>query len=75
MSRKLLQYHKHELHFGLNSVNLSDYIKNYKQPLIIYDLAIIKERIAWIQSWRQLGKLHFAVKANFNLDILKLIKG
>lgn len=74
MSRMLLQYHNHELHFGLKSVNLCDFVKNYKQPLIIYDLAIIKERIGWIQTWKRLGKLHFAVKANFNLDILKLIK-
>lgn len=70
----LLQYHNQELHFGLKSVRLSDYVKNYQQPLIVYDLEVIKERIGWIQDWKQLGKLHFAVKANFNLDILKFIK-
>ncbi len=74
MSRKLLQYHNDQLHFGLKCICLSDYVKNYQQPLIIYDLAIIKERIEWIQSWQRLGKLHFAVKANFNLAILRLIK-
>lgn len=74
MSRKLLQYHNQELFFGLKPGKLSEFVKNYKQPLIIYDLDIIKERIEWIQGWKKLGKLHYAVKANFNLDILKLIK-
>lgn len=55
-------------------MRLSDFVKDYKQPLIIYDLDIIKERIKWIQGWKKLGKLHYAVKANFNLEILKLIK-
>lgn len=70
----LLQYKNQELFFGIKSVRLSDYVKNYTQPLIIYDLDIIKERIGWIQNWKKLGKLHYAVKANFNLDILKFIK-
>ena len=74
MSRKLLQYHNEELHFGLTPKPLSEFVKNYKQPIFVYDLDIIKERIEWIQGWKQLGKLHYAVKANFNLDILKLIK-
>lgn len=74
MSRKLLQYNNQELFFGLKPVRLNDFVKNYKQPLIIYDLDIIKERISWIQGWKKLGKLHYAVKANFNLEILKLIK-
>jgi diaminopimelate decarboxylase len=74
MSRKLLFYKNHELHFGLNPVALSRFVNNYKQPIIVYDLDIIKERISWIQSWKRLGQLHYAVKANFHLDILKLIK-
>ncbi len=74
MSRKLLQYSNQELHFGLIPKRLSEFVKDYKQPLFLYDLDIIKERIEWIQEWKKLGKLHYAVKANFNLDILKLIK-
>lgn len=74
MSRKLLQYQNQELIFGLKRVCLTHYTNNYKQPVIIYDLDIIKERIQWIQSWKKLGKLHFAVKANFNMEILKFIK-
>lgn len=74
MSRRLLQYHNQDLFFGLKPVKLNDFVANYTQPIIIYDLNVIKERINWIQGWKKLGKLHYAVKANFNLDILKLIK-
>lgn len=70
----LLQYLNNDLYFGLSPKALSSFIKDYKQPLIVYDLDIIRERIGWIQSWQGLGKLHYAVKANFNLEILKLIK-
>ena len=74
MSRKLLEYQNQDLYFGLKPSRLSDFVTDYKQPIIIYDLNIIKERIHWIQNWKRLGQLHYAVKANFNLDILKLIK-
>lgn len=70
----LVHYHQNELHFGLKPTKLSEFIKNYKQPVILYDLEIIKERIEWIQTWKRLGRLHYAAKANFNLDILKFIK-
>jgi diaminopimelate decarboxylase len=74
MSRKLLQYQQNQLCFGLNPKPLIDFIKNYDRPVIVYDLDIIKERISWIQRWSDLGKLHFAVKANFHPRILKTIK-
>lgn len=74
MSRQLLSYKENDLHFGVKSIRLSDYVKNYQQPVIVYDLDVIKERIRWIQSWKRLGKLHYAVKANFHLEILGLIK-
>ena len=74
MSRKLLQYQNQDLFFGMKPTKLSDFVANYKQPIIIYDLNIIKERIHWIKSWKRLGQLHYAVKANFNLEILRLIK-
>lgn len=74
MSRKLFYYNKQELYFGSKPTRLSKYVENYQRPLIIYDLEIIRERIKWIQEWKKLGKLHYAVKANFNLEILKLIK-
>lgn len=82
MSRKLLYYKKNEqaselhpkLHFGLSDIPLGAHVKNYRQPVIVYDLEVIRERVRWVQQWPQLGKLHYAVKANFNLDILKLLK-
>lgn len=74
MSRKLLQYKNNELCFGLDAKPLLPLVKDYKQPVLVYDLEIIKERIKWIQAWSKLGKLHFAVKANFHLKILGLIK-
>ncbi len=74
MSRKLLQYKNNELCFGTELKPLLPFVNNYKQPVLVYDLSIIKERITWIQKWPQLGKLHFAVKANFHIEILKFIK-
>ena len=74
MSRKLLQYQQNQLCFGLNPKPLQNFVKNYDRPVIVYDLDIIKERIGWIQRWAGLGKLHFAVKANFHPRILRTIK-
>ena len=74
MSRLLLSYRNDELCFGLKQKPLSEFVKNYTQPLIVYDLEIIRERISWIRAWPKLGKLHYAIKANFQIDILKLIK-
>lgn len=74
MSRLLLDYKNDELCFGLRSRRLLDFTNNYKQPVLVYDLDVIKERIGWIKSWKRLGRLHYAIKANFHLDILKLIK-
>ncbi|AGH95345.1 diaminopimelate decarboxylase [Pseudobdellovibrio exovorus] len=74
MSSKLLNYKDNQLHFGKTPVRLSDYVQNYRQPVIVYDLNVIRDRISWIQSWKRLGRLHYAMKANFHLDILKLMK-
>lgn len=74
MSSKLLTYKENQLHFGKAPMRLSDHVKNYSQPVIIYDLDVIRDRISWVQSWKRLGRLHYAMKANFHLDILKLMK-
>ncbi|MBY0452581.1 MAG: diaminopimelate decarboxylase [Bdellovibrionaceae bacterium] len=74
MSRKLLQYKNNELCFGNQLKPLLPFVKNYTQPVMVYDLSVIKDRIEWIQKWPRLGKLHFAIKANFHLEVLKLIK-
>jgi diaminopimelate decarboxylase len=74
MSRKVLFYKGSDLCFGTKPKLLSKFVKNYQQPLIIYDKALIKERVQWIQSWAGLGRLHYAMKANFNLEILKIFQ-
>lgn len=74
MSRKLFYYKEDELQFGAKSFSLSKFTRNYKRPVIVYDKQLIKERIQWIQKWKGLGRLHYAMKANFNLEILKIFK-
>ena len=74
MSRKLFQYKGVDLNFGVTPTPLHNYTQNYRQPVLIYDTAVIKERVEWIQKWKNLGRLHYAMKANFNLEILKLFK-
>ncbi len=74
MSRKLFFYKDVDLQFGAKPFPLSRFVKNYKCPVIVYDKDLIKERIQWIQKWPGLGRLHYAMKANFNLDILKIFK-
>lgn len=74
MSRKLFFYKDVELQFGAKPFALSKYVKNYKRPVIVYDKNLIKERIKWIQQWKGLGRLHYAMKANFNPELLKIFK-
>lgn len=74
MSRKLFYYKGIDLVFGAKSFLLSKYLNNYKQPVLLYDAELIKERINWVQSWSGLGRLHYAMKANFNIEILKIFK-
>ncbi len=74
MSRKLFFYKGEELQFGAKSVSLSKFTKKYKRPVIVYDKQLIKERIHWIQKWKGLGRLHYAMKDNFNLEVLKIFK-
>ena len=82
MSRKLFTFQEDDLCFGTadalglknNSHRIKDMIGHYKNPLWLYRRDIITERIAWIQSWAGLGRLHYAMKANFNREILEVFK-
>jgi diaminopimelate decarboxylase len=74
MSRKLFYYKGTDLYFGAQAFALSKYTEKYKCPVIVYDTQLIKERIDWIQKWKGLGRLHYAMKANFNLELLKVFK-
>ncbi len=74
MSRKLFNYVDSELNFAGSAKNLNSYVAGYEQPFWLYKKSIITERIGWIQSWKGLGRLHYAMKANFHPEILKLIQ-
>lgn len=74
MSRKLFFYKENELQFGAKPFSLSKYIRKYRQPVIVYDKTLITERIQWIQKWKGLGRLHYAMKANFNPELLKIFR-
>ena len=74
MSRKLFNYVDSELNFAGAAKNLISYIVGYEQPFWLYKKSVITERIGWIQSWKGLGRLHYAMKANFHSEILKLIQ-
>lgn len=74
MSRKLFYYQQDELQFGAKPFSLSKFTQKYKRPLIVYDKKLITERIRWIQGWKGLGRLHYAMKANFNPEVLKIFK-
>ena len=74
MSRKLFTYHNDELCFGKADARIIDHISNYKNPVWLYRRDVIEERIDWLQKWPKLGRLHYAMKANFNLDVLKVFQ-
>lgn len=77
MSKSLFHY-AHDLQkktqLSFDSIPLSELnlIKNYKKPILLYRKNMIQERIDWIKSWKGLHRLHFAMKANDNSEILKL---
>lgn len=74
MSRKLFFYKGDDLQFGAKAFPLAKFIQKYKRPVIVYDKKLIKERIQWIQKWKGLGRLHYAMKANFHPELLKIFK-
>ncbi len=82
MSRKLFNYHGVDLCFSsglpnskaLATLPIRALIDPYKNPLWLYRRDIIEERIDWLQHWPGLGRLHYAMKANFNLEILKVFQ-
>lgn len=74
MSRKLFNYIDGELNFAGAAKNLYSYVTDYQQPFWLYKKSVITERIGWIQSWQGLGRLHYAMKANFHPEILKIMQ-
>ena len=65
-----LQYHSNELYFGGKSlVNFKD------TPQYVYDLDGIRKRLAIFRSaLASNSKIHYAIKANSNLEVLSLFQ-
>ena len=74
MSRDLFTYQNNELYFA--GAKLSDLpcVRNYQEPVLVYQKFLIAERIAWVKSWTKLKQLHFAMKSNYHPEVLKLFK-
>lgn len=74
MSKLLLAYQQNDLIFGGKPLQELDLVKNYRQPVMVYDLQGLSQRLKLMTSWKRLKKLHFAMKANYNLEVLKTIQ-
>ncbi len=70
-----LHYKNSQLHFGLSSFNLQTLIQDYDSPFYVYDLKGIADRFTkWNLAFTKGASVHYAVKANSNLEILKMLK-
>ena len=59
-----------------SSIDLSDWIRDQKTPIYLYDLEQIKRRVQYFKKvlpFIQSQNIHFAVKSNPNEKILKLL--
>lgn len=74
MSRNLFHYADLKLYFDGYDLSQLPAIQNYQQPVIVYKASLVQERLDWLHQWKGLTRLHFAVKANYSPDILKLIR-
>ncbi len=72
MSKTLFKYQNNQLCYDDIQLNHLDLIRNYKTPIVLYRKKMIVERIEWLKSWNHLHRLHFAMKANDQVDILKI---
>ncbi len=73
MSKTLFHFKNNQLYFDQVNLCQLDLIKNYQKPILLYRRNLIQERVDMIKSWPQLHRLHYAMKANDNADILKLM--
>jgi diaminopimelate decarboxylase len=73
MSKSLFNYKQNQLYFNSVNVTKIERVQNYQKPFLLYQRHLIQQRIDWIKSWNKLHRLHFAMKSNDNVDVLKLI--
>ena len=74
MSKLLLDYQQNDLIFGGQPLKALECIKNYSRPVMIYDRKGLIQRLKMMTAWKRLNRLHFAMKANYNLEVLKTIQ-
>jgi diaminopimelate decarboxylase len=74
MSKLLFCYRDNHLHFGTTDLQQWVQKSTYKSPVILYSKRVLKERLALMQAWPRLHRLHFAMKANYNRDVLAVLK-
>jgi len=75
MSKSLFTYQNNKLLF--NGQPVESFLQ-LQTPFIIYSLEIIQQRLEWIKSWKNKNpkcnnRLHFAMKANYNPQVLATI--
>ena len=67
---KKYKVEKNQLIVG--EIPVSDWVDNYGSPLYLYDMSVIRKKIAFIRDCLpKTIKLEYAVKANPNIDVLK----
>ena len=72
MSNKWLQYIQGELFLGEHP--LHTLVQNYRHPIYVYDLKLIKNRLEQMQKALPSVKIFFAMKSNPNIQILSSLK-
>jgi len=69
-----LQYENHNLVLGPNKKSLQAVLENYQGPTYVYDLDILRDRIAVMQKNLPEVKLFYAMKANSHPKVLETLK-
>ena len=70
-----INYVDHLLCIGPNKRPIQDVIGTYRGPTYIYDTSIVDLQLKQYQDKMPAGfKMHYAMKANANVDLLKFLK-
>jgi diaminopimelate decarboxylase len=72
--KSYLGYQGGELHFGLHPRPLRDFTQGYSRPTYIYDIDIIRTRFQKMKKALNGVGIYYAMKANSNLELLKVLK-
>ncbi len=67
-------YVQGQLHWGAKQKMLESLLANYQGPCYAYDLGFIRHRADMLKKSLAPAKVFYAVKANFNLGVLKTIR-